>query len=100
PPPLVPPLVPYTTLFRSSAIKSSVHVSSAPHTARPRLSRPAGLCQRPAVAGRLQLIDRFTGTGTPPRPRLAQRAAWPDRPAVRRSEEHTPELQSREKLVC
>src|SRR3712207_7246712 len=78
-------LFPYPTLFRSAA-----------RTGPPRARRAAG-CSRPrgppacrsAASGR-------AGCRAPRRPAPAP----PARPAARRSEEHTSELQSRQYLVC
>src|SRR3712207_8216629 len=73
-------LFPYTTLFRSVE-----PVGTAPPSTR-----------RERVAdGR-----RATAPSTRPSPRRRV-ASWPTRwPALRRSEEHTSELQSRQYLVC
>src|SRR5690606_39416086 len=84
-----PPPSPYTTLFRSDR---SPHCTAACH---------------PAVRSRTALacapVRSSAKTTAPsvviPRPRVAARATLVRRPAMR-SEEHTSELQSREKLVC
>src|SRR5690349_23477458 len=72
-------LFPYTTLFRSSGRRRA-----APRTAR---CRPAA--ERTAPRGRGRGPAAGARTCTPCRQR-----------AVRRSEEHTSELQSRRDLVC
>src|SRR3712207_7858071 len=78
-------LFPYTTLFRSLARED--------HLVRRR--RPAGGADRDPVA-RLQPVRQNDRHGA--RSRLA--LAGHPRRLLRRSEEHTSELQSRQYLVC
>src|SRR5690606_42142946 len=95
--PLRPPgstLFPYTTLFRSS---TSLHrltsgsARSSPRVGRsPRKSGRGAGSPGPDAAG-ADGASRHT-------PKLARQAA--SRHILRRSEEHTSELQSRENLVC
>src|SRR5690606_41486047 len=75
-------LFPYTTLFRSSS-PSSPHPSSA-------LTKPAA----PAPTAQ---ASAWPSLKPSPKPTPA---GWSSPTARRRSEEHTSELQSREKLVC
>src|SRR3712207_7654947 len=78
-------LFPYTTLFRSVDV--------------PVRHRPAGLL---AVGPALVRLGVAVEVGVLARERDDQqgRAAHAGEPAVRRSEEHTSELQSRQYLVC
>src|SRR5690606_40595763 len=81
---------PYTTLFRS------FHCDLQPHGRRPT-SRCAGpLRDRGIVAGSAALPDHCRRA----RELLARRAPRTRSTPRSRSEEHTSELQSREKLVC
>src|SRR5690606_39599077 len=95
--PTIPPLFPYTTLFRS----------------RPRRVFPSGLARNFAKAFGLVNLWRNgirEATKCPPNvPTTAERTPTPLAIARRsssgngtdiRSEEHTSELQSRENLVC
>src|SRR5690349_22669408 len=70
----IPPLFPYTTLFRSPTL-SLLFSSSAPSNALAKLARSSSES-------------------------LNLSSASLRRCSVRRSEEHTSELQSRRKLVC
>src|SRR5690606_40119757 len=82
-------LFPYTTLFRSTA------PSPVP-----------GTCTFPACSSCTSSTSRTPSTGsTPSRPLTGTTPSWATgaiskRRPVRRSEEHTSELQSRENLVC
>src|SRR5690606_41452169 len=85
-PPPRPPLLPYTTLFRSSPSPSSIHLahtySSLESTSPPYSPRRP----RPSSSPHHRLHSPlFLCTSTHP---------------PTRSEEHTSELQSRENLVC
>src|SRR5690606_41480973 len=81
PRPLLPPLFPYTTLFRSqSPLGDHVRVACQDRGHRKRRTAQA-----------------HPGTE---RPRLAARHVLESAGARLRSEEHTSELQSRENLVC
>src|SRR5690606_40540233 len=79
--------VPYTTLFRSGVSDRSSEIMRAPHS----LSGRTPLLDHEACSllGVRELVD-LSGE-TPDRARCSLRV---------RSEEHTSELQSREKLVC
>src|SRR5690606_41113868 len=91
PPPL--PLLPYTTLFRSDALGPA-----APCHQQDHLPGGTGIGGHARLPGRGAGFDRLGG---PTDPQLAHRrrcAGLADRAG--RSEEHTSELQSREKLVC
>src|SRR5438093_3083838 len=73
------PLFPYTTLFRSGAV--------------PPATRRHALCATPRGAGRGR--RRFRGGG-----RVGAARVFVVRGQLRRSEEHTSELQSLTNLVC
>src|SRR3712207_7000421 len=78
-------LFPYTTLFRSADghPRPALRAAAVPALGRPRRRR-----------GRGRRVDPWTAR----RPRPARPP--PAGAAVRRSEEHTSELQSRQYLVC
>src|SRR3712207_7865839 len=78
-------LFPYTTLFRSSASRPLI-------TTRQPSAASARADARPSPAD-----DAATATRRPSNPRSTGRP-YPD--VLRRSEEHTSELQSRQYLVC
>src|SRR3712207_7041525 len=82
-------LFPYTTLFRSLALKGR------------RLSLEANSVVR-AERGRALLEPVLAGlVGPPVAERIdLERVLAAERPAPERSEEHTSELQSRQYLVC
>src|SRR5690606_41828211 len=85
-------LFPYTTLFRSRRAGRLRDVHPHAGARRRAVPRRAGRGKR-----------RATGARVAPRPDPARRADAQHRRlgrAVARSEEHTSELQSREKLVC
>src|SRR5690606_42080427 len=100
PRPPSPALFPYTTLFRSGAVRGALHLS--------RAGRP-GQHRAPAAALPLTSApDPPTARGAPMRALTEEesmnRPSRSTRAAVFgtaiRSEEHTSELQSRENLVC
>src|SRR5690606_41269609 len=86
-PPHVPPLVPYTTLFRSARSR----------TPRPGRGSPPDASRRRMPGAPRRASPRPVGTVCDPEASATprSRAAAPPR-----SEEHTSELQSRENLVC
>src|SRR5690606_40170509 len=83
-PPPYPTLVPYTTLFRSSAAPS-------PRPPHPERGRSEFLSRRDRAGPAARQGEGLPALHTAGRPALR---------LERRSEEHTSELQSREKLVC
>src|SRR5690606_40061551 len=89
--PARPPLLPYTTLFRSLDIGTGQRRSPEEH--RPVRCDPPGIHLVQALLHRDRGLDQQTrhsdGVG-----------AVLDRGVEDRSEEHTSELQSRENLVC
>src|SRR5690606_41398478 len=95
-----PTLVPYTTLFRSSA--DSLCTTSRKNPSSPSCSRSSARRRRRAA-----WIGNGSGNGR----RVSAVDKWLSHPTVMkvmalalgillRSEEHTSELQSRENLVC
>src|SRR5690606_42002699 len=92
-----PPLVPYTTLFRSDE-GDGQGPTRASWPRRPRAGGPVRI--RAEVPARALRWNAATSRSCPGSGQRAGRDA--DGRAVRehRSEEHTSELQSREKLVC
>src|SRR5690606_40974467 len=92
PPP--PTLFPYTTLFRSCTRRAALRRS---------VDRSAGFCPI-APRARQTLLDGARAQQTcrsAESARIHRRAAARKRTSsLRRSEEHTSELQSRENLVC
>src|SRR5207249_12088355 len=91
PPPPPSPSLPYTTLFRSRSLVDHPRVArsrgDAAGGARPRPADARRRCPRPLA---LRRNSRFLGR------RRVRRSVL----RVRRSEEHTSELQSRFELVC
>src|SRR5690606_41750445 len=86
PPPSI--LFPYTTLFRSASRRPAVAGPGArPARARRRCSRPGTGSDSAVPHGRFARPPRRGSRGR-------------GKSAAGRSEEHTSELQSREKLVC
>src|SRR5205823_15092389 len=83
--PPTPPLLPYTTLFRSRRAVVPRRVAA----------RAGGDKQRPRVARRRRAVGLADGGGAG-----APAAADADRRRDARSEEHTSELQSLAYLVC
>src|SRR5207244_12242634 len=90
--PHTPPLFPYTTLFRSAALRTHARRVRRrrleDHWEAPAESRLPGIRHRPRQALRASRSARVEGY------RDAARAG------PRRSEEHTSELQSPDQLVC
>src|SRR5690606_41946941 len=88
-----PPLLPYTTLFRSGATagRSGDRDARRPGGHARRRRPPQG--RRPAPQGGRQRPQKEEERMT--RDEIVRRAV-----ATARSEEHTSELQSRENLVC
>src|SRR5690606_41507261 len=85
--PPTPPLFPYTTLFRSEPLQNVVE--ALPYD-RPLAIKPEQVHQvayRGGPGDEHPSIDYLV-------------AAYGTKPGMRRSEEHTSELQSRENLVC
>src|SRR2546429_6138583 len=83
-------LFPYTTLFRSP--QEAARRVAPGYPANGRRARVAPRDYRGAAGAR--------SSGTPRgRPRAAPRAAAPDNAAPPRTEEHTPEIQSRLQLL-
>src|SRR5690606_42115920 len=76
----------YTTLFRSPRFGSPPTIIS-PSTARSTSGTAIASCPRPLGGTTFGTTSRSSGASCP-------------RPPIARSEEHTSELQSREKLVC
>src|SRR5690606_42150567 len=95
-PPTSPPF-PYTTLFRSRPL-------TATRTATARSRASSTPCETPAPSPCPSSPSWTVGSSaTPPFPRsngLLSPAGSALGPCPSRSEEHTSELQSREKLVC
>src|SRR5207247_7229928 len=89
--PLRVSLFPYTTLFRSA------RRSPPPPVRRSAFAQRSGRAGR-HVAARRRRMDRGRRRAPRREPVRARRASSPRR--VRRSEEHTSELQSRVDLVC
>src|SRR5258706_5052221 len=80
-------LFPYTTLFRSYAVPSSIRLRARP-TAAPRLA-PTSVARSPQLPAAAQ-------KSSPP----SANRPYPGRRTSHRSEEHTSELQSLTNLVC
>src|SRR5690606_41790851 len=92
------PRCPYTTLFRSFAPKVSVEVASVRVTASRLSIPPALLFSR--VARALSVTVPVPRALAASARRNAVPASLCETDQSPRSEEHTAELQSREKLVC
>src|SRR5206468_6430295 len=90
PPPLLPTLFPYTTLFRSTAIRHGLE--AAPPSQEP--SEPQLAPDQEALAALCGVLIRHLARSEGIAPAVLRLDA-----AVR-SEEHTSELQSRSDLVC
>src|SRR5699024_11940480 len=92
-----PPLVPYTTLFRSIA---QVHLPPRVHRNRPlHQLAPMAKVVAETIVDRAKLYDadpRLESSAISQRPALEQLGSQ----EALRSEEHTSELQSRFDLVC
>src|SRR5690606_41007453 len=91
-PPPRSPLFPYTTLFRSSPTRSSVRTTGCSARWAKRIWNCS--CLEPGRSSAL-----CVGFESGKHQHLTPRRRPGSRP-MRRSEEHTSELQSREKLVC
>src|SRR5207302_10924129 len=92
--PLRPNVFPYTTLFRSRGVSAGARARLRPRRegARPAVTRAgAAVRAREAGGGTEGVCLRFRPRGRAPAPSVG---------SAGRSEEHTSELQSREKLVC
>src|SRR5699024_11572124 len=96
PPPAAPPLpLPYATLFRSPSMTASCSaLGSASDSTTERQTR--------SLASRVGMIAPARAAACRPAAVSSRRdsAAISSSPARPRSEEHTPELQSRFDLVC
>src|SRR5699024_11379566 len=92
--PLLPPLFPYTTLFRSPPRRSRLPEPPRPPGGTGRATRRC--CTGALSARRSGLRRAPSGAGRAPGGRRGDRAERQEA----RSEEHTSELQSRFELVC
>src|SRR5690606_40043632 len=99
-PPAGPPPFPYTTLFRSERLHGDFFSTAA----RPPARRDTSARTSPAPPRvRVSAFAKCAAHRTPLRAwqeTPQQPAETPSLPESSRSEEHTSELQSREKLVC
>src|SRR5690606_41945843 len=84
-------LFPYTTLFRSDLLFSTLGQQPPEHVALPR---------REAAVPVEQPVGERQAPREPPQPGQRQREDFAVPLVEARSEEHTSELQSRENLVC
>src|SRR5690606_41569664 len=94
-----PPLFPYTTLFRSLAAAAATFLAGAAHSAFPE--RPVSIVVPFPAGGTPDIIARVLADKA--RDHLGEAVIVENRAGAGgniRSEEHTSELQSREKLVC
>src|SRR5690242_21511082 len=97
PPPPRSTLFPYTTLFRSAALRRDLRGDPGGERARQRAGRVAGradLRRDGELRGRV--LDRGRGGGGG----RAVGVGQPRPAAAERSEEHTSELQSHVNIVC
>src|SRR5690606_41010517 len=91
--PPLPPLFPYTTLFRSAVRAHTLFTS-------PLGGLDAADVRAVSRALRAREKEAALAEGRPARPSAELLRAAIIEPALLRSEEHTSELQSRENLVC
>src|SRR5690606_41614238 len=93
-PPPPPALLPYTTLFRSAVVACGLHEDQAvaPLPLPARLELPGARVEKLPLDP--ALLVRFAHND------VSSMVSMTRSSTLRRSEEHTSELQSRENLVC